>query len=40
LPLQGYRKAPEFLPFATYIGEGHFKNVAWQDYEKQFKSPY
>lgn len=40
LPLPGYRKAPEFLPIATYIGEGHFKKMAWQDFEKQFKSPY
>ena len=40
LPLQGYRKAPEYLPIATYIGEGHFKKMAWQDFEKQYKSPY
>jgi thioredoxin-related protein len=40
LPLQGYRKAPEFLPIATYIGEGHFKKIAWQEFEKQYKSPY
>lgn len=40
LPLPGYRKAPEFLPIATYIGEGHFKKIAWQEFEKQYKSPY
>lgn len=40
MPLKGYRKAPEFLPIATYFGEGHFKTVAWQEYEKQFNSPY
>ena len=40
LPLAGYRKAPEFLPIATYIGEGHFKKIAWQEFEKQYKSPY
>lgn len=40
LPLQGYRKAPEFLPIATYIGEGHFKKTDWKSFEKQYKSPY
>lgn len=40
LPLQGYRKAPEFLPIASYIGGGHFKSVSWQEFEKTFKSPY
>ena len=40
LPLQGNRKAPEFLPIATYIGEGHFRKIAWQEFEKQYKSPY
>jgi thioredoxin-related protein len=39
-PLAGYRKAPEFHKMAQYIGEGHYKNVKWEQWETQYASPY
>ena len=39
-PLAGYRKAPEFHPIAQFIGEGHYKTVKWDEWQKKYKSPY
>ena len=39
-PLAGYRKAPEFHIIAQFIGEGHYKTVKWDDWQKTYKSPY
>jgi len=39
-PLAGYRKAPEFHVIAQFIGEGHYKTVKWDEWQKTYKSPY
>jgi thioredoxin-related protein len=39
-PLAGYRKAPEFHKIAQFIGEGHYKSVKWDEWEKRYASPY
>jgi thioredoxin-related protein len=39
-PLAGYRKAPEFHMIASFIGEGHYKNQKWEEWQKVYKSPY
>jgi len=39
-PLAGYRKAPEFHIIAQFIGEGHYKTVKWDEWQKAYKSPY
>lgn len=39
-PLPGYRQAPEFHKIAQFIGEGHYKTVKWDDFQKTYKSPY
>src|SRR5687768_444314 len=39
-PLPGYRKAPEFHMIAQFIGEGHYKTVKWDDFQKKYVSPY
>lgn len=39
-PLPGYRQAPEFHMIAQFIGEGHYKTVKWNDWQKTYKSPF
>lgn len=39
-PLAGYRKAPDFHMIAQFIGEGHYKTVKWDEWQKKYKSPY
>jgi thioredoxin-related protein len=39
-PLAGYRQAPEFHMIAQFIGEGHYKTVKWEDWQKTYKSPF
>ena len=39
-PLAGYRKAPEFHIIAQFIGEGHYKTIKWDEWQKTYKSPY
>ncbi len=39
-PLPGYKKAPEFYPIAQFIGEGHYKSVNWEEWQKSYKSPF
>ncbi len=39
-PLAGYRKAEEFHKIAQFIGEGHYKTIKWDQWEKTYKSPY
>jgi thioredoxin-related protein len=39
-PLAGYRKADEFHKIVQFIGEGHYKTIKWDDWEKRYKSPY
>jgi len=38
-PLPGYRKAAEFHMIAQFIGEDHYKNVKYADWQKTYKSP-
>jgi len=39
-PLPGYRQAPEFHMIAQFIGEGHYKTVKWDEWQKKYHSPY
>jgi len=39
-PVAGYREAPEFHKIAQFIGEGFYKTVKWEDFQKTYKSPY
>lgn len=39
-PLPGYRKPEEFHPMAQFIGEGHYKNIKFAEWQKKYKSPY
>lgn len=39
-PLAGYRKAPEFHMIAKYIGEDHYKNIPFNEFQKAYQSPY
>jgi thioredoxin-related protein len=39
-PLPGYRQAPEFHMIAQFIGEGHYKKIKWEEWQKSYKSPY
>lgn len=39
-PLAGYREAPEIHQIAQFIGEGHYKNVKWEDWQTKYISPY
>lgn len=39
-PLPGYRKAPEFHMIAQFIGEGHYKKIKWDEWQKTYQSPY
>lgn len=39
-PLPGYRKPEEFHPIARFIGEGHYKSTKWEEWQKQYQSPY
>lgn len=39
-PLPGYLQAPEFHPIIQFIGEGHYKTIKWDEWQKQYKSPY
>lgn len=39
-PLPGYRKADEFHKIIQYIGEDHFKNQSFDDFQKTYKSPF
>ncbi|MBL7875902.1 MAG: DUF255 domain-containing protein [Cyclobacteriaceae bacterium] len=38
--LPGYRKPEEFHVFVSFVGGDFYKTVAFQDYQKQYKSPY
>ncbi len=33
-PIAGYMKPDQLHPILTYIGEDHFKNTSWEDYQK------
>jgi thioredoxin-related protein len=39
-PLPGYRKPPEFHMIVQFFGEGYYKKVKWDEWQKQYKSPY
>jgi len=39
-PLPGYQKPEEFHKIVQFIGEDFFRNVSWQDWQNQYKSPY
>jgi len=36
-PLAGYMNAAKFLPILKFIGEDHFKNTSWEDYQKIYE---
>ncbi len=38
-PLPGYRQAAEFHPILKFIGEGHYKNTEWKEFQKTYKAP-
>ncbi len=38
--LPGYRKPEEFHIFVNFVSGDFYKTVAFQDYQKQYKSPY
>ena len=35
--LPGYRKAPEFLKIATFIGDDHYLTTTWEDFSKSYE---
>lgn len=35
--LAGYRKAPEFLKIATFIGDDHYLTTSWEDFSETYK---
>lgn len=37
-PLPGYHKPEQFDPILKFIGGGSYKNVAWEDFQKNYKS--
>lgn len=39
-PLPGYREAPEFHKIAQFIGEDHYKTVKWEEWQKNYISPF
>lgn len=39
-PLPGYQKADEFHRIVQFIGENHYKNTSWKEWEKTYTSPY
>ncbi len=39
-PLPGYQKPEEFHKIIQFIGEDHYKNVTWKDWQVTYKSPY
>lgn len=39
-PISGFRKPEEFHPIAKFIGEGHYKKVKWEEWQKNYQSPY
>lgn len=39
-PIAGFRKREEFHPIAQFIGEGHYKSMKWEDWQKRYQSPY
>ena len=39
-PLPGYKQKEEFHMIAKFIGEDHFRSVAWKDYQVSYTSPY
>ena len=39
-PLPGFRKAPEFHKIAQFIGDDHYKNTKWNEWEAKYQSPW
>ena len=39
-PVAGFREAPEFHMLAKFIGDGHYKTMKFEDWKKDYKSPY
>lgn len=39
-PIAGYRQAPEFHMIAQFIGDGHYKTIKWDEWQKKYQSPY
>lgn len=39
-PLPGYREAPEFYMYASFIGDDHYKTKKLADWQKEYKSPF
>ena len=38
--LPGFRKPPEFHQIVQFIGEGHYKEMKWEEWQGIYKSPY
>ena len=39
-PLPGFREAKEFHPILTFFGEDQHREMAWQEYQQVYESPY
>ena len=37
-PVPGYLDAPTFDTISKYMGEGKYKNIAWEDFQKSYQS--
>lgn len=37
-PIAGYMKPDKLHPILKFIGENHFKNTSWEDYQKEYES--
>ena len=39
-PLSGYQKAEEFHKIIQFIGQDHYKDTKWDQWQTTYKSPY
>lgn len=37
-PLPGYQKPEQFDPIVRFIGGDHYKQIKWEDFQKEYKS--
>ena len=39
-PIPGYMKAEDLLPILEYIGEDHYTDTPWKEFQKDYKTPF
>lgn len=39
-PIPGYRQPVELDPILTYFGGNYYKNTDWENFQKEYKSPF